>query len=224
MPAIPRSLAAAAAATVLAAVLTACQEPAPTPEPDTLPSTAAEPSGTGTSSDTLFLGGSAHRSRPAVHVPTAPVGKPVERNLDITNAKSEADTVTSVSAGETVRRAAAGFRQGDLTLAEDGCTGVELPPQGSCTVVIRHVASEPGGYSGQVTVETSDSEVYTVDVIGEATTAGETTGGTEEPTGPSPTGDAAPTDATPTEDPSPTEDAEPTEATPTEEPPAAIMG
>ncbi|MFJ2820812.1 hypothetical protein ACIO7M_06820 [Streptomyces toxytricini] len=222
MSAIPRSLAAAAAATALAAVLTACQEPAPDPQPVPVPPTTAEPD-TGTSSDTLFLGGSAHRSRPTVHVPTAPVGKPVERNLDITNAKSEADTVTSVSAGETVRRAAARAGQGDLQLADDRCTGVELPPHGSCRVVIRHVASEPGGYSGQVTVETSDSEVYTVDVIGEAT-AGETTDGTEEPPDPSPTGDAAPTDATPTEVPSPTGDAAPTEAPPTEDPSADLMG
>ncbi|WP_284578930.1 hypothetical protein [Streptomyces sp. 2P-4] len=223
MPAIPRSLAAAAAATVLAAVLAACQEPAPTPEPDTGPSTAAEPSDSGTSSDTLFLGESAHRSRPTVHVPTAPVGKPVNRHLDVTNPKSEAQTVQRVSAAETVRRASVGFRQGEMYLAEDNCTGVELPPHGSCTVVIQHVAFEPGGYSGQLTVETSDGEIYTVDVIGEAT-AGESTGGTEEPSDPSPTGDGAPTDVTPTEDPSPTEDAAPTEATPTEDPPNGVMG
>ncbi|CAL9441757.1 hypothetical protein SUDANB120_02256 [Streptomyces sp. enrichment culture] len=196
MPAIPRSLAAAAAATVLAAVLTACQETAPNPQPVPVPPTTAEDTGTsdtdpsdagtsdtGTSSDRLFLGESAHQSRPTLRVPTTPVGEAAVRHFALYNPDNAPKTVEEVSATTDT---------GETDLAEDNCSGVELPPQGSCTVTVRHVASEPGAYTGQLTAATSDSEVFTADITGEAT-GGETTDGTEEPPDPSPTADATPT-------------------------------
>ncbi|MGW4685970.1 hypothetical protein ACWEPM_13855 [Streptomyces sp. NPDC004244] len=192
MPALPRSLAAAAVAAALAVVLVACQSGA---GPEGQQRSAAPPSGTAQATvpepeDSVFLGESAAHSKP-ISVPAAPVGQPATRDVAISNPEGEPKTVRTLSATTD---------NGDATIAQDNCSGVELPPGGKCTVTLQHVAAAPGGYSGQLTAETTDGEVITVGITGRAVGAAPSRGGSEESPTPNPTAEDTPTEDTPTED------------------------
>ncbi|MFI6145783.1 hypothetical protein [Streptomyces sp. NPDC051109] len=165
MPTIARSLAAAAATTALVAALAGCQGgDHPTPSPSPVVPTSAGTTGTEQSAnpepeDSAFLGKSASGSRQKVNLPQSRVGEAAGRTLTIVNDKGESTTVQQVSATTD---------SGDTTIAADNCSGAELPPGGSCTVTIRHVATEAGSYSGELTAETSAGEALTVEITGEA--------------------------------------------------------
>lgn len=165
MPTIARSLAAAAATTALVAALAGCQggdHPAPSPSPvvpTQAKTTGTEQSETPAPEDSAFLGKSASGSAQKVTLPQSHVGEAAGRTLTIVNDQGESTTVRQVSATTD---------SGDTTIAEDNCSGVELPPGGSCTVTIRHVAAAAGSYGGELTAETSAGQTLTVEIAGEA--------------------------------------------------------
>ncbi|MFK0255592.1 hypothetical protein [Streptomyces sp. NPDC090445] len=190
MPARPRSLAAAVVAIALAVVLAACQsgggseqQPSPAPPSGTEQVTVPQPE------DTVFLGESAAHTRP-ISVPAASVGEPATRDFAISNSESEPKTVQELSVTTD---------NGEAAITEDNCSGVELPPGGGCTITLQHVAAAPGSYSGQLTAETTDGQVITVEITGEAVDAAATPDGSEESPSSSPTADDTPTDDTPTD-------------------------
>ncbi|MGW5343969.1 hypothetical protein [Streptomyces sp. HUAS TT3] len=194
MPALSRSPAAAAVAAALAVVLVACQSggdreqrPSPTPPSGTEQTVAPEPE------DTVFLGESAANSRP-ISVPAASVGEPATRDFAISNPEGEPKTVQNLSATTD---------SGETTITQDNCSGVELPPAGTCTITLQHVATAPGSYSGQLTAETTDGEVITVGITGEAVGAAANSDGSAESPSPNLSADSTPTGDTPTDDASP---------------------
>ncbi|THA79908.1 hypothetical protein [Streptomyces sp. A0592] len=200
-----RGLTAAVVAGVLAAAA-GCGGPTPDPpgpsSPQTLsPTPAPEVTTTPDPSASVFLGKGVDDSDSHVDVPTAPVGEPASGDVTVVN--SGGDPVT-------VQNLAATVDSGETSIVEDTCTDVELPPGGTCRIRIRHIATEPGSYSGQLTATTSDGGVLSVGIsgqaVGEATPSDEDTTGTGTPSPSVTTGDPTRSE---TSDPSPTDSPEP---------------
>ncbi|MGW9069064.1 hypothetical protein ACWGQT_06420 [Streptomyces yangpuensis] len=179
-----RGLTATVAAVALAAAA-GCGGAAPgpsgtTPPPTLSPTSPTEETTTPDASASLFLGQGMDEANSHVDVPTTPVGEPASGDLTVVNTGD--DPVT-------VQRLAATVDSGETSISEDTCTDVELPPGGTCRIRIRHIATEPGSYSGQLTATTSDGGVLSVGITGQA--VGEETPGDEDTTGtgtPSPSG------------------------------------
>lgn len=178
------AIAVALAATLAAAV--ACQggaggggSPTGKPTVPTAASTLAE----------LFprsRGGSGG-GRGSVRIPTAQVGDPAGGTVEIVNENDEPMTVHHVAASSD---------SGQMSVAEDNCSGVTLPPGGSCGIKVEHLAEQPGRFTGELAVDTSLGDTFHASVTGEAVGAvpapstngsvtPETT--TPEPTTPEPT-------------------------------------
>ncbi|MFG2879249.1 hypothetical protein ACGFYU_30325 [Streptomyces sp. NPDC048337] len=150
------------------------------PSPRTQTS-AIEESGTPDASASVFLGQGADDSASQVNVPTARVGEPAGEDVTVVN--------PSGGGPVTVQNVAATAESGEMSVVDDGCSGVELQPGGTCRIRVRHVATAAGPFTGQLTARTSDGNVLTVGISGEATPGGEDTTGVETPS-PSPTSDA----------------------------------
>ncbi|MFF8268912.1 hypothetical protein ACF059_16160 [Streptomyces sp. NPDC016562] len=129
----------------------------PTPPP-----TSEVQEDTPDSSASVFLGQGTDESTAGLNVPTAPVGQPASADLTVTNPQGETATVQNVAASTT---------SGETSVIEDTCTGVALPPGGTCRIRVRHIATEAGSYSGELTATTSDGKVVTVGITGEASEA-----------------------------------------------------
>ncbi|MEU6866942.1 hypothetical protein ABZ924_27405 [Streptomyces sp. NPDC046876] len=181
MPAITRSLAAAAVTAALVAALAACggdgdHNPPPPPaessesaEPETPPETSDTGEGSTAPEDqdsdnSVFLGESSADSKGKVEVPTSNVGEAASQDVRFVNNGNES---------KTFREFSASTGSGEASITADNCSGVELPPGGSCTVTLQHVADQPGGYSGELTALTSDGEAFTAEITGEATSTPE---------------------------------------------------
>ncbi|MEU4730656.1 hypothetical protein [Streptomyces sp. NPDC023588] len=126
----------------------------PTPPP-----TSEVQEDTPDSSASVFLGQGADESTAELNVPTAPVGKPASGFIAMTNPGDAPATVQTVAASTNT---------GETSIIEDTCTGVELPPKGTCRIRVRHIATEAGAYSGELTATTSDGNVLSVGITGEA--------------------------------------------------------
>ncbi len=162
--------------------------------------TAGTPESTPAASASVFLGKGGDESVSQISVPRARVGEPTGEEV----------TVVNPSTGEpvTIQHIAATTDNGETSIVDDTCTGVELPPGGTCRVWVRHIASEAGQFSGQLTTTTSDGNVLTTGISGEAlgeiAPSGEGTTGTGTPSpspSPSPTTETGPG----TPEPSPTD-------------------
>ncbi|MET9958994.1 hypothetical protein ABZ128_07860 [Streptomyces sp. NPDC006326] len=81
-----------------------------------------------------------------MEIPTAEVGEPTGGLVKVTNDQGEDLAVSRVSASSD---------SGRMEVSDDTCTGASLPPGGSCEVTVRHVAAEPGPYTGALAVSTS---------------------------------------------------------------------
>ncbi|MEU6756285.1 hypothetical protein [Streptomyces sp. NPDC046685] len=142
------------------------------------------------SSASVFLGQGSDESTAGLNVPTAPVGKPASGEVTVTNSRSETVTFQDVAASTT---------SGETSVIKDTCTGVAVPPAGTCRIRVRHIATEAGSYSGELTATTSDGDVLTVGITGEAlgaaTPSEEVT--PEESASPSPTPEETYTDIEP---------------------------
>ncbi|MFJ4774928.1 hypothetical protein [Streptomyces sp. NPDC088762] len=142
--------------------------------PPPVPSAVQE--STPDASASVFLGRGADASAPKIEVPTSRVGEPAGEDVAVVNPSSDAVTVKNLAATTDT---------GETSIVEDACTGVELPPGGSCRIRLRHIATEPGPYTGELTATTSDGNVLSVGISGEAlagtTPADEDPTGTEEP-------------------------------------------
>ncbi|MEU6897872.1 hypothetical protein [Streptomyces virginiae] len=177
------------------------ERPGPTSPPTLPPTPSTEVTTTPDASASVFLGKGADESSSHVDVPTSPVGEPASGDVTVVNTGGDPVTVQNL---------AATVDSGETSIIEDTCTDVELPPGGTCRIRIRHVATEPGPYSGQLTATTSDGSVLSVGIsgqaVGEATPGDEDTTGTGTPSQSVTTGD--PTESE-TADPSPTDTPEP---------------
>ncbi|MCX5586689.1 hypothetical protein ACFV0H_12675 [Streptomyces erythrochromogenes] len=200
-----RGLTAAVAAGALATAA-GCGGPTPDPpgpsSPQTLsPTPSTEATTTPDPSASVFLGKGVDDSNSHVEVPTAPVGEPASGDVTVVNTGGDPVTVQNL---------AATVDSGETSIIEDTCTDVELPPGGTCRIRIRHIATEPGSYSGQLTATTSDGGALSVGISGqavrEATPGDEDTSGTGTPSPSVTTG--GPTESE-TPDPSPTDSPEP---------------
>lgn len=179
MRAVVRGLAVAVVSGMLAASA-GCQSPesadgSPTPLP-ALTTGGSESSPAASSS--LFLGQGADASASQVSVPTVKVGEPAGGDVAVVNPSSDPVTVQNIAATTD---------SGATSIVEDACTGVELPPGGSCRIRVQHIATEAGPYTGELTATTSDGNVLTAaisgEALGEATPGGEDTPGDEDTTG-----------------------------------------
>ncbi|MGW7452406.1 hypothetical protein [Streptomyces sp. NPDC054787] len=192
MRAVVRGLVATAVAGVLAAAA-GCggggggsgeESGQPTPPP-----TSEVQEDTPDSSASVFLGQGADESTAGLNVPTAPVGKPTSGDVTVTNSRGETVTFQNVAASTT---------SGETSVIEDTCTGVAVPPAGTCRIRVRHIATVAGAYSGELTATTSDGDVLTVGITGEALGAASPSEEvTPESASPSPTPEETYTDIEP---------------------------
>ncbi|MEU9160224.1 hypothetical protein AB0D29_08070 [Streptomyces sp. NPDC048424] len=177
--------------------------PLPTPTTGIRESTPA-------ASSSVFLGQGSDTSASQVSVPTAKVGEPADGDVAVVNPSGDPVTVQNIAATTD---------SGETSIVEDTCTGVELPPGGSCRIRVQHIATEAGSYTGELTATTSDGNVLTAaisgEALGEATPSDEDTAGTETPS-PSPSLSLSPSPSlppSPSLSPSPTSDAYTSEPT-----------
>ncbi|MFC9295931.1 hypothetical protein ACFTWH_07340 [Streptomyces sp. NPDC057011] len=183
MRAVVRGLAGVVVAGVLAAAA-GCGGGAESSAPQTQ-TPAPQESATPDASASVFLGQGADDSASQVSVPTARVGEPAGEDV----------TVVNPTGGNavTVQNVAVTAESGEMSVVDDGCSGVALQPGGTCRIRVRHVATAAGPFTGQLTARTSDGNVLTVGISGEAlggaAPSGEGTTGAQTPS-PSPTPDA----------------------------------
>ncbi|MFJ9596425.1 hypothetical protein ACIRS3_27150 [Streptomyces virginiae] len=154
------------AAVVAGALATAAGCGGQTPEPPgpSSPQTLSPTPSTGVTTTpdpaaSVFLGKGADDSNSHVDVPTAPVGEPASGDVTVVNTGGDPVTVQNL---------AATVDSGETSIIEDTCTDVELPPGGTCRIRIRHIATEPGSYSGLLTATTSDGAGLSVGISGQA--------------------------------------------------------
>ncbi|WP_143568846.1 hypothetical protein [Streptomyces amritsarensis] len=197
-------------ATVAAGALATAAGCGATPDPPGPTSPPTSPSSPAPSTDvtttpgpsaSVFLGKGVDDANSHVDVPTAPVGEPAGGDVTVVNTGGDPVTVQNL---------AATVDSGETSIIEDTCTDVELPPGGMCRISIRHIATEPGSYSGQLTATTSDGGALSVGIsgqaVGEATPSGADTTGTGTPSPSVTTGDPTGSE---TPDPSATDSPEP---------------
>ncbi|MFE1827234.1 hypothetical protein [Streptomyces yangpuensis] len=201
-----RGLAAAVVAGALAAAA-GCgggptpDPPGPTPAPPLPTTPSAESKPTPDASASVFLGKGVDDANSHVDVPTSPVGEPAGGDVTVVNTGGDPVTVQNL---------AATVDSGETSIIEDTCTDVELPPGGTCRIRIRHIATEPGPYSGQLTATASDGSVLSVGISGRAVAEATPGDGETTATGtPSPSGTTDDPTESETADPSPTDGPEP---------------
>ncbi len=180
MPDIRRGFAAMALLTALIMTAAACSDPETVPTPDT----TATDTGTGTSPTAsreeelgqVFPGtGGGSGGGSTVAVPTAQLDQPAGGTMKFANDQQVPLTVQPLKATTD---------SGELSIAEDGCTGVTLQPQETCSVQVSHTAHVPGTWTGTVTAPTAEGPVFSVTLTGEAVEAAPET--TSEPSTPEP--------------------------------------
>ncbi|MFF4350360.1 hypothetical protein [Streptomyces sp. NPDC001530] len=158
------------------------------------------PADAGATLASLFPGSdSGGGSASAIHVPTAKVGEPAGGKVDFVSTTNQPMTLQDIVATTDT---------GETSITQDGCSGVEVPPGGSCQVELEHTASEPGPFTGQLTAVTSEGSTITATISGEA--VGSSTTGSYTPestTPPAPTtSNPVPSDSETTELPTPLPD------------------
>ncbi|WP_328788725.1 MULTISPECIES: hypothetical protein [unclassified Streptomyces] len=169
MPDIRRGFATAALLTALTMTASACSDPDPDPVP-TPPATTTD-THTGTSSTATgdedlgkvfpgTRGGSGSGS--TVAVPRAQLDEPAGGTMEFANDQQVPLTVQPLTATA---------ESGELSIVKDGCTGVTLQPQETCSVQVSHVAHVPGTWTGTVTAPTAEGPVFSVTLTGEAVEA-----------------------------------------------------
>ncbi|MFB6561295.1 hypothetical protein ACFCYH_20860 [Streptomyces sp. NPDC056400] len=180
MPDIRRGFATVALLTALTTTALACSDPDPDPVP-TPPATTTDThtgtSPTGTANEDLgkvFPGTRAGSgSSSTVAVPRAQLDEPAGGTMELANDQQVPLTVQPLTATA---------ESGELSIVKDGCTGVTLQPQETCSVQVSHVAHVPGTWTGTVTAPTAEGPVFSVTLTGEAVEAApETTSETPTP-------------------------------------------
>ncbi|MFF4364519.1 hypothetical protein [Streptomyces sp. NPDC001594] len=201
MPDIGRGCAAVALLAVLITTGTACggSEPEPVPTRDTattetntrVPPTPPTPGGEDLGK--VFPGtggGSAEGSTLAV--PRTHLDEPAAGTMELANDQQVPLTVQPLRATT---------ESGELSIVEDGCTGVTLQPQETCRVRVSHTAQEPGPWTGTVTAPTAEGPTFSVTLTGEAVET--TTGPASESPTPEPSGTSESPEVTETPTPEP---------------------
>ncbi|WP_191871958.1 hypothetical protein [Streptomyces filipinensis] len=155
----------------------------------------------------LFPGSDSSGKPRQIHMPSVGVGKTAAGKVELVNTTSRPITVNSVSATTD---------QGTATIAQDGCTHVEVPSGGHCEVELQHNGSQAGAYHGQLTAVISTGQTIVATFAGEAlgsvtTTPVSPTTTTPTTTTPTPAPDATtttpgPTDTVTTRSPTPLPD------------------
>ncbi|GGY88523.1 hypothetical protein [Streptomyces avidinii] len=205
MPDIRRGFVATTLLTALIMTATACggSDPEPVPPRDTTTSdTETNTSPTATADEELGKvfpgtdGGSGGGA--TLSVPRAQLDEPAGGTMELANDKQVPLTVQPLKATTD---------SGELSIVADGCTGVTLQPQETCSVQVSHTAQEPGRWTGTVTAPTAEGPVFSVTLTGEAVGAASET--TSEPPTPQPdetpeTPDETETPETPDETETPT--------------------
>ncbi|MET7718109.1 hypothetical protein [Streptomyces sp. NPDC005407] len=176
MPEIRRGLAAVALLAALAMTATACGGSEPDVPTSETPTADTETSPTAKEDEDLGKvfpgtdGGSGGGA--TVAVPTAQLDEPAGGTMELANNQQVPLTVQPLKASTD---------SGEISIVEDGCTGVTLQPQETCSVRVSHIAHESGTWTGTVTAPTAEGPVFSVTLTGEAVGAApETT--TEPPT------------------------------------------
>ncbi|MGW5846680.1 hypothetical protein ACWFQ8_01740 [Streptomyces sp. NPDC055254] len=180
MPDIRRGFAAALLLTALTMTATACggPDPEPVPTPDAA-TTDTDTSPTARADEDLgkvFPGtdkGSGGGA--AVAVPTTPLDQPAGGTVKLANDQQVPLTIQPLRATSS---------SGELSIDQDGCSGVTLQPQETCRVGVSHIAHEAGTWTGTVTAPTAEGPVFSVTLTGEAVEAASET--TSEPSTPEP--------------------------------------
>ncbi|QES46582.1 hypothetical protein DEJ50_00680 [Streptomyces venezuelae] len=179
MPDIRRGFAAATLLTALVVGAAACGGP----EPEPLPTRDTTTTGTETSAaptapadedlGKVFPGtGGGSGGGAAISVPRAQLDEPAGGTMELANNQQVPLTIQPLKATTD---------SGELSIVEDGCTGVTLQPEETCSVQVSHIAHEPGTWRGTVTAPTVEGPVFSVSLTGEAVeAAAETT--SESPT------------------------------------------
>ncbi|KUM96924.1 hypothetical protein AQI88_10630 [Streptomyces cellostaticus] len=171
-----RRLAEAAALTALAATA-ACgggdNDGHPSPEPTETVSTGSEEDGTetptpdesGTTSDgdetdgQIFLGSDSEEpSASDIELPPTQVGKPVQGDVDLQVSKQERTTPLQDVKGTI---------EGEEAEMIEKCLG-EVPPEG-CNLIFQYTPTQPGPYTGELTLMLADGSTITAAIHGEAT-------------------------------------------------------
>ncbi|MFJ3963395.1 hypothetical protein [Streptomyces sp. NPDC090036] len=169
MPDIRRGFAAAALLTALIMTSTACggsdSEPVETRDTETT-GTETSTSPTAPADEDLGKvfpgtdGGSGGGT--TLSVPRAQLDEPARGTMEFANDQQVPLTVQPLRATTD---------SGELSIVEDGCTGVTLQPQETCSVQVSHTAQEPGTWTGTVTAPTAEGPVFSVTLTGEAVVA-----------------------------------------------------
>ncbi|THA31561.1 hypothetical protein [Streptomyces sp. A1547] len=194
VPEISRGLAAVALLAALAMTATACGEPEPDVPTPATPTANTEPSPTAKADEDLGKlfpgtdGGSGGGA--TVAVPTTQLDEPAGGTMELANDQQVPLTVQPLKASTD---------SGEISIVEDGCTGVTLQPQETCSVRVSHVAHESGAWTGTVIAPTAEGPVFSVTLTGEA--VGAAPDSTTEP--PAPTPDETPETPDETETPTP---------------------
>ncbi|MFF2786642.1 hypothetical protein ACFVT6_07705 [Streptomyces sp. NPDC058049] len=168
MPDIRRGFAAVALLTALAATATACggSDPEPVPTRDT--TTTGTDTGTSPTAPAdedlgkVFPGTGTGSGGGSKSLPRTQLDEPAGGTMELANDQQVPLTVQPPQATAD---------SGELSIVEDGCTGVTLQPQETCSVQVSHVAHEPGTWTGTVTAPTAEGPVFSVTLTGEAVEA-----------------------------------------------------
>ncbi len=197
-----RGFAAVALLTALITTATACggSEPGPARTRDTTTTdtntntdtdtTASPPAPTGEDLGKVFPGTDPDSGTAStVALPRAQLDEPAGGTMELSNDQQVPLTVQPLRATS---------ESGDLSIVKDGCSGVTLQPQQTCSVQVSHTAQDAGTWTGTVTAPTAEGPVFSVTLTGEAVEAA-----TETATG-SPTPEPTETSETPEESESPT--------------------
>ncbi|MEU7552559.1 hypothetical protein AB0B01_09390 [Streptomyces sp. NPDC044571] len=195
MPDIRRGFVAVALLTALTMTATACggSDDEPVQPPDTTTTDTDTDTDTGTSPTEsadedlgkVFPGSDAGSGGgTTASLPRAQLDEPTQGTMELANDQQVPLTVQPLKPTA---------ESGELSIVRDGCTGVTLQPQETCSVQVSHIAHEPGTWTGTVTAPTAEGPVFSVTLTGEAVEAAPET--TPEP----PTSEPGETPETPDE-------------------------